>query len=164
VSDSLEFVVNGRPVSVACDGTVPLLTVLRDDLGLRGAKFGCGTEQCGACMVLIDGKPEYSCSREAATIAGRAIMTVEGLSDGGTLHALQQAFLDEQAGQCGYCLSGILVSASALLAKNSKASRADIIAALDPHLCRCGIHNRVVRAVQKAGAIIASKELAGAQP
>jgi len=164
VSDSLKFVVNGRPVSVTCDGTVPLLTVLRDHLGLRGTKFGCGTEQCGACMVLIDGKPEPSCSRESATVAGRSITTVEGLSDGGALHALQQAFLDEQAGQCGYCLSGILISAAALLTKNNKPDRADIIAALDPHLCRCGIHNRVVRAVQKAGAMMASKELAGAQP
>ena len=164
MSDSLEFVVNGRPVSVACDGTVPLLAVLRDHLSLRGTKFGCGTEQCGACMVLIDGRPEYSCSREAATVARRSVTTVEGLSDGGTLHALQQAFLYEQAGQCGYCLSGILVSASALLTKNKNPSRADIIAALDPHLCRCGIHNRVVRAVQKAAATIASKELAGAQP
>jgi len=164
VSGTCDLIVNGRSVSVTCDGTVPLLTVLRDHLGLRGTKFGCGTEQCGACMVLIDGKPEYSCSREAATVAGRSITTAEGLSDGVALHALQQAFLDEQAGQCGYCLSGILISASALLAENSNPSRADIIAALDPHLCRCGIHNRVVRAVQKAGASIASKELAGAQP
>ena len=169
MSDSLQFVVNGRSVTVTCDGTVPLLIVLRDHLGLRGTKFGCGAEQCGACMVLIDGKPEYSCSREAATVAGRSITTVEGLSEGGTLHALQQAFLDEQAGQCGYCLSGILVSASALLTKNNKPSRADIVAALDPHLCRCGIHNRVVRAVQKAGAAVASKQaarktLAGDQP
>jgi len=154
VSDKLDFVVNGRAVSVTCDGTVPLLTVLRDHLDLRGTKFGCGTEQCGACMVLIDGKPEFSCSREAATVTGWAITTVEGLSNGGALHALQQAFLDEQAGQCGYCLSGILISASALLEKNRKPSRADIIAALDPHLCRCGIHNRVVRAVQKAATAI----------
>lgn len=160
MSDKLDFVVNGRAVSVTCDGTVPLLTVLRDELGLRGTKFGCGTEQCGACMVLIDGKPEYACSREAATVAGRSITTVEGLSNGGALHALQQAFLDEQAGQCGYCLSGILISASALLARNSKPSRAEIVTALDPHLCRCGIHNRVVRAVQKAGAQMA----AGARP
>ena len=154
MSDKLDFVVNGRAVSVTCDGTVPLLTVLRDHLDLRGTKFGCGTEQCGACMVLIDGKPEFSCSREAATVTGWAITTVEGLSNGGALHALQQAFLDEQAGQCGYCLSGILISASALLEKNRKPSRADIIAALDPHLCRCGIHNRVVRAVQKAATAI----------
>ena len=160
MSDKLEFVVNGRAVSVTCDGTVPLLTVLRDELGLRGTKFGCGTEQCGACMVLIDGKPEYSCSREATTAAGRSITTIEGLSSGGAPHALQQAFLDEQAGQCGYCLSGILISASALLAKNRKPSRAEIVTALDPHLCRCGIYNRVVRAVQKAGALMAS----GARP
>ena len=160
MTENLSFVVNGRPVSLSIDGSTPLLSVLRDDLDLRGSKFGCGTEQCGACMVLIDGKPEYSCSCEAATVAGRSITTVEGLSEGGTLHALQQAFLDEQAGQCGYCLSGILVSASALLTKNNKPSRADIVAALDPHLCRCGIHNRVVRAVQKAGAAVASKQAA----
>jgi aerobic-type carbon monoxide dehydrogenase small subunit (CoxS/CutS family) len=150
VSGSIDFIVNGRPVSVSADGTAPLLTVLRDELGLRGTKFGCGTEQCGACMVLIDGKPEHSCAREVATIAGKSITTVEGLSSGGRLSALQQAFLDEQAGQCGYCLAGILVSASALLAGNPEPSRADIVAALDRHLCRCGIHNRVIRAVQKA--------------
>jgi len=160
VSDRLDFVVNGRAVSVNCDGTVPLLTVLREHLGLRGTKFGCGTEQCGACMVLIDGKPEYSCSREAATAVGRAITTVEALSNGGPLHALQRAFLDEQAGQCGYCLAGILISAAALLARNQEPTRAEIVAALDPHLCRCGIHNRVVRAVQKAGALMS----AGARP
>jgi nicotinate dehydrogenase subunit A len=159
VTDTLDFVVNGRSVSVACDGTVPLLTVLRDHLGLRGTKFGCGTEQCGACMVLIDGKPEYSCSREAQTAARKPIVTVEGLQNGEALHALQQAFLDEQAGQCGYCLPGILISATALLGNNKNPSRADIIAALDPHLCRCGIQNRVVRAVQKAGTA-----LGGARP
>ena len=154
MTDRLDFVVNGRSVSVACDGTMPLLTVLRDHLGLRGTKFGCGTEQCGACMVLIDGKPEHSCSREAATVARKAIVTVEGLWNGEELSALQKAFLDEQAGQCGYCLPGILVSATALLDKNKNPSRADIAAALDPHLCRCGIQNRVVRAVQKAGAAL----------
>ena len=160
----IEFIVNGRSVSVDTDGSKPLLAVLREDLGLHGSKFGCGTEQCGACMVLVDGRPEHSCAREVASIAGRAITTIEGLSHTGALHPLQQAFLDEQAGQCGYCLSGILISAAALLAKNSKPSRAEIIAALDPHLCRCGIHNRVIRAVQKAGAAIASTEMAGARP
>ena len=158
MSETLDFVVNGRPVSVKADGTTPLLSVLRDELGLRGSKFGCGAEQCGACMVLIDGKPEPACARETATVAGKSITTVEGLASGGTLHPLQQAFLDEQAGQCGYCLSGILISAAALLKQNAKPSRADIIAALDPHLCRCGIHNRVIRAVQKAAAT------AGARP
>ena len=159
MTETLSFVVNGRPISLSIDGTTPLLSVLRDDLNLRGSKFGCGTEQCGACMALIDGKPEYSCAREAATVSGKTVTTVEGLSGTDGLHPLQQALLDEQAGQCGYCLSGILISAAALLASNPKPSRADIIAALDPHLCRCGIHNRVVRAVQKAATVIA-----GARP
>ena len=148
----LDFVLNGGPVTVETDGSKPLLSALREDLGLRSSKFGCGTEQCGACMVLIDGIPEYSCARELATIVGRSITTVEGLSRDGELHPVQQAFLDEQAGQCGYCLPGIIISAAALLANNTTPSREDIVAALDPHLCRCGIHNRVIRAVQKAGA------------
>jgi aerobic-type carbon monoxide dehydrogenase small subunit (CoxS/CutS family) len=152
---SVEFTINGRPARVDADGSTPLLSVLRDELGLRGTRFGCGTEQCGACVVLIDGEPAYSCTREVGTLDGKAVTTVEGLSRNGALHPLQQAFLDEQAGQCGYCLSGILVAASALLKKNPKPSRADIVAALDPHLCRCGIHNRVVRAVQKASAALA---------
>jgi nicotinate dehydrogenase subunit A len=146
---SVEFTVNGRSVRVEAEGGSPLLSVLRDELGLRGAKFGCGTEQCGSCMVLIDGKPAYSCTREIGTLTGRAVTTIEGLSRDGALSPLQQAFLDEQAGQCGYCLSGILIAATALLKKKPKPSRADIVEALDPHLCRCGIHNRVVRAVQR---------------
>jgi aerobic-type carbon monoxide dehydrogenase small subunit (CoxS/CutS family) len=159
MTEPIRLAVNGRDVSIVSSGTTRLLSVLRDELNLRGSKYGCGTEQCGACMVLIDGKPEYSCSREIGTVAGKSVTTVEGLSANGGMHPLQQALLDEQAGQCGYCLSGILISAAALLKKNRKPSRADVIAALDPHLCRCGIHNRVIRAVQKAGAL-----LAGAQP
>ena len=99
---------------------------------------------------LIDGEPGYSCTREVGTLAGKSITTIEGLSHDGALSPLQQAFLDEQAGQCGYCLSGILIAATALLKKKPKPSRDDIVEALDPHLCRCGIHNRVVRAIQKA--------------
>jgi aerobic-type carbon monoxide dehydrogenase small subunit (CoxS/CutS family) len=155
MSTSVDFTVNGKSVHIDTDGSKPLLSVLRDDLGLRGSHFGCGTEQCGACMVLIDGKPEHSCAREAETVAGRKVTTIEGLGADGALHPLQQAFLDEQAGQCGYCLSGILISAAALLASNAKPSRAEIVAALDPHLCRCGIHNRVIRAVQKAASVMA---------
>src|SRR5262245_28882634 len=151
---TIDFILNGRPVRVDGDPTTPLLSVLRDDLALRGSRFGCGTEQCGACMVLIDGEPEFSCAREVATVAGKAVTTVEGLARDGALHPLQQAFLDEQAGQCGYCLSGILVSAAALLRRNATPSRADIVSALDPHLCRCGIHNRVIRAVERAAAAI----------
>jgi aerobic-type carbon monoxide dehydrogenase small subunit (CoxS/CutS family) len=152
VSTGYDLSVNGRSVHVETDGDKPLLSVLRDELALRGSRFGCGTEQCGACMVLIDGRPEYSCAREVATVVGCRITTVEGLAQNGALHPVQQAFLDEQAGQCGYCLSGILISAAALLAREPKPNRADIIAALDPHLCRCGMHNRVIRAVERAAA------------
>ena len=152
MSGSIDFVVNGRPVSVTCDGTAPLLSVLRDELALCSAKFGCGTEQCGACMVLIEGTPAYSCAREVATVAGKAITTVEGLATNGGLHPLQQALLDEQAGQCGYCLSGILITAKALLDKNPKPTRGEIAQALDGNICRCGSHNRIMRAVEKAAA------------
>jgi aerobic-type carbon monoxide dehydrogenase small subunit (CoxS/CutS family) len=105
-------------------------------------------------MVLIDGAPSYSCALEVATTAGKTVTTVEGLARSSALHPLQQAFLDEQAGQCGYCLSGILISAAALLARNPRPSRSEIVAALDPHLCRCGMHNRVIRAVERAGNMI----------
>ena len=145
-----KFTLNGRPISVDADGNTPLLSLLRSELGLTAAKYGCGTEKCGACMVLIDGEPAYSCTREVGSLVGRSVTTLEGLSPNGELHPMQQALLDEQAGQCGYCLSGIAISAAALLARNPKPSRADIVTALDPHLCRCGIHNRVIRAVQKA--------------
>jgi nicotinate dehydrogenase subunit A len=151
MSEGYDLIVNGTSVHVGGDGARPLLSVLREELGLRGSRFGCGTEQCGACMVLIDGEPAFSCAREVAAVAGKAVTTVEGLSRNGALHPLQQAFLDEQAGQCGYCLSGILISAAALLARNPRPTRADIVAALDAHLCRCGMHNRVIRAVARAG-------------
>jgi nicotinate dehydrogenase subunit A len=150
VSGGYDLIVNGQPVHVDGDGTKPLLAVLRDELGLRGTRFGCGTEQCGACMVLIDGEPSFSCARAIESLAGRTVTTVEGLSSDGALSSLQQAFLDEQAGQCGYCLSGILISATALLAHNARPSRSEIATALDRHLCRCGVHNRIMRAVTRA--------------
>ncbi len=155
----IDFILNGRPIRIDGDPTRPLLSVLREDLALRGSRFGCGTEQCGACMVLIDGEPAYSCAREVSTLAGRRITTVEGLARNGELHPLQQAFIDEQAGQCGYCLSGILISAAALLERNQHPDRAEVAAALDRHLCRCGVHNRIIRAVQRAG-----RMMAGAKP
>ena len=147
----MQLIVNGKSVHVKTDGAKPLLSVLRDELGLRGTRFGCGTEQCGACMVLIDGEPAFSCARELASLAGKAVTTVEGLTQNGAPHPLQQAFVEEQAGQCGYCLSGILISAAALLARNPRPSRGEIAAALDRHLCRCGAHNRIMRAVARAG-------------
>jgi nicotinate dehydrogenase subunit A len=150
MSETVDFIVNGRKASVAVEATTPLLAVLRNALGLAGSRFGCGLEQCGACMVLVDGEPVYACTREVATVAGRTVTTVEGLSNGASLHPLQQAFLAEQAGQCGYCLSGILMSAKALLDRNPRPSRAEIVTALDKHLCRCGAHNRIIRAVERA--------------
>jgi aerobic-type carbon monoxide dehydrogenase small subunit (CoxS/CutS family) len=154
VSDGVDLIVNGKAAHVRSDGTTPLLQVLRNELGLRGSRFGCGTEQCGACMVLIDGEPSFSCARPIGSLAGKHVTTVEGLATGGSLSPLQQAFVDEQAGQCGYCLSGILISAAALLARNPRPSRSEIAAALDRHLCRCGVHNRIMRAVARAGASI----------
>jgi nicotinate dehydrogenase subunit A len=147
---SIELTVNGRAVTVATADDMPLLDVLRNHLDLKGSRYGCGLEQCGSCMVLIDGKAEYSCAREVASVAGKRVETVESL----TSHPLRQAFLDEQAGQCGYCLSGILMSAKALLDSNKDPSRAEIVAALDSHLCRCGAHPRILRAVEKAAAAL----------
>ncbi len=146
--------VNGRSVSVAAETATPLLDVLRNQLDLKGSRYGCGLEQCGSCMVLVDGEPVYACSREVGTVAGRSITTIEGIGSAAQPHPLQQAFLDEQAGQCGYCLSGILMSAKALLDRNPSPTRADIVAALDKHLCRCGAHPRILRAVAKAAAML----------
>jgi nicotinate dehydrogenase subunit A len=147
---AITLTVNGRDVTVDADATTPLLDVLRNHLDLKGSRYGCGLEQCGSCMVLIDGSAEYSCARELATVAGRSVTTIEGLGTPDAPHKLQRAFLEEQAGQCGYCLSGIIISAKALLDSNPNPSRADIVAALDKHLCRCGTHTRIIAAVRKA--------------
>jgi nicotinate dehydrogenase subunit A len=141
---------NGNPVSVTADGDTPLLDVLRNHLGLVGTKFGCGAEQCGSCMVLIDGNPEKSCGKALSTVAGKAVLTIEGLGTSEHPHPLQQAFLDEQAGQCGYCLAGILISAKALLDSNPAPTRREIALALDDNICRCGSHARILRAVELA--------------
>jgi nicotinate dehydrogenase subunit A len=119
-----------------------------------GTRFGCGLEQCGCCMVLIDSAPEKCCTKPVWSVAGKKIVTVEGLGSAERPHPLQQAFLDEQAGQCGYCLAGILIAAKALLDKNPKPSRAEIAQALDGNICRCGSHNRIMRAVEKAAAVL----------
>jgi nicotinate dehydrogenase subunit A len=142
--------VNGESRHVSAPETVSLLEILRNHLGLMGTRYGCGLEQCGCCMVLVDDQPVYACTREVGTVAGRAVTTIEGLGTPAKPHPLQQAFLDEQAGQCGYCLSGILISAKALLDRNPEPSRGDIVAALDKHLCRCGAHQRILRAVERA--------------
>ena len=142
--------VNGNTIRIAVDGDTPLLDVLRNHLGLTGAKFGCGLEQCGCCMVLVDGEPVKSCGKPLSAVAGRAIVTIEGLGTPERPHPLQQAFLDEQAGQCGYCLPGILVSAKALLDHNPAPSRREIAEALDDNICRCGSHIRILKAVERA--------------
>ena len=154
MTEPLILTVNGRQHQVDATPTTPLLDVLRNHLGLKGSRYGCGLEQCGACMVLIDGMAAYSCSREAGTLEGRSVTTVEGLGSPEALHPLQQAFIDEQAGQCGYCLSGMLIAAKALLDRNPQPTRAEIAIALDPNLCRCGSHPRILRAVLKAAADI----------
>jgi nicotinate dehydrogenase subunit A len=155
MSEKLDFRVNGKAVSVSLvNEETPLLAVLRNELGLMGTRFGCGLEQCGCCMVLIDGKPEKSCAKPVWSVVGKTVTTVEGLGTVEHPHPLQQAFLDEQAGQCGYCLSGILISAKALIDANPKPTRAEIAAALDDNICRCGSHNRILRAVEKAAAAI----------
>jgi nicotinate dehydrogenase subunit A len=147
---SVAFTVNGTAHSVDAPDTATLLDVLRNQLGLMGTRYGCGLEQCGCCMVLVDGQTAYACTREVGTVAGKKIDTVEGLGTPSQPHPLQQAFLDEQAGQCGYCLSGILMSAKALLDRNPSPTRADVVTALDKHLCRCGAHQRIIRAVERA--------------
>src|ERR1700712_2979995 len=152
---AFDFSVNGKPVSVTLDNEdTPLLAVLRNELGLMGTRFGCGLEQCGCCMVLIDGAPEKCCTKPVSSVAGKDVTTVEGLGTPERPHPLQQAFIDEQAGQCGYCLSGILISAKALLAANPAPTRSEIALALDGNICRCGSHNRILRAVEKAAAVM----------
>jgi nicotinate dehydrogenase subunit A len=146
----ISLTINGSAVSVGADPDTPLLDVLRNHLGLVGTKFGCGLEQCGCCMVLIDGAPEKSCGKALSTVAGKQIVTIEGIGTPQHPHPLQQAFLDEQAGQCGYCLPGILVTAKALLDRNPSPTRREIALALDDNICRCGSHARILRAVERA--------------
>jgi nicotinate dehydrogenase subunit A len=141
--------VNGTTRTLAVDADTPLLYVLRNDLELNGPKFGCGLAQCGACTVLIDGKPVRSCVTPVSAVKG-PVTTIEGLGTPERLHPLQRAFIEEQACQCGYCGNGMVMSAKALLDRNPRPSEAQIKEALDGHLCRCASHNRIVRAVQRA--------------
>lgn len=144
-----QLTVNGRDHVVDVAASTPLLDVLRDELGLFGAKYGCGEGQCGACCVLIDGESAPSCALPVEAVGARAIVTVEGLAADGPSE-VQDAFVAEGAMQCGYCTSGLVVAATALLARNRSPSDDEIRAALDGHLCRCGVYGRVVRAVRRA--------------
>ncbi len=143
--------VNGRPHEVVATPDTPLLYVLRNELELNGPKFGCGLAQCGACTVHLDGKPTRSCSVPVSAVRGR-VTTIEGLGTPEKPHPLQQAFVAEQAAQCGYCINRMIMTASALLAQNPRPSEAQIRAALDGNLCRCGTHMRILRAVRRAAA------------
>ena len=142
--------VNGVRKEVGAAPDTPLLYVLRNDLGLAGTRFGCGGGQCGACFVLVDGRAMASCDLPASFVVGKKVTTVEGLGHDGGLHPVQRALIAEQAAQCGYCMSGITVSAAALLSNNKNPNEAEIRSALDKNLCRCGSHNRVVKAVLRA--------------
>jgi nicotinate dehydrogenase subunit A len=142
--------VNGTEHEITAAADTPLLYVLRNDLGLKAAHFGCGTGECGACRVLLDGQAVASCDTPLWAAAGKSITTVEGLGDAAHPHPLQSALIAEQAGQCGYCLPGILISAAALLERNPMPSASEVRVALDQNLCHCGSHNRIVRAVLRA--------------
>ena len=142
--------VNGKPVTVEAEADTPLLYVLRDDLGLNAAKFGCGLGQCGACTVLVNDEPVLSCVTPLAMLEGKRVTTLEGLGTIDKPGPLQRAFIDEQAAQCGYCIPGMMMRAAALLKKTPKPTEAQIRDALFPNLCRCGTHMRILRAVKRA--------------
>ncbi len=151
----LRLTVNGAAVSLAVARTTPLLYVLRNDLRLNGPKFGCGLGECGACAVLVDGRAARSCVVSAGSVEGRAITTLEGLGSSAAPHPVQQAFIDEQAAQCGYCLNGMIMTATALLRRIPQPTETEIRAALRYNLCRCGAHVEIVRAVQRAAGLAA---------
>ena len=155
---ALTIQVNGKSREVQADAETPLLYALRNDLGMIGTRYGCGLGQCGACTVIIDGKPVQSCDVPISAVVGKQITTVEALGSDAAMHPLQQAFIAEQAAQCGYCASGILMSAKVLLDVNKDPSDADIRKALEGNLCRCGTHSRILRAIK-----CAAKEIRGEQ-
>jgi aerobic-type carbon monoxide dehydrogenase small subunit (CoxS/CutS family) len=153
MSELLSFTLNGKAVRFDGDAGRPLLWVLRTDFGLTGTKFGCGEGYCGACTVLVDGEPVRSCQIAVKEVAGKAVLTIEGLAaPDGKLAPLQEAFVKHEAMQCGFCTPGMILEAHALLAKHPRPGRAEIIKGLDDHLCRCGTHPRVVAAVEEAAA------------
>jgi aerobic-type carbon monoxide dehydrogenase small subunit (CoxS/CutS family) len=159
MEQTIRFKLNGRPVSITTDGERPLLWVLRTDLGLTGTKFGCGHNQCGVCTVLINKEAVRSCHCPVKNVAGKEVITIEGLAVNGRLHPLQKAFMKHGAVQCGFCTPGMILRSYGFLLKNPKPLRAQIIEHMDQNLCRCGTHTRVVEAIQTAAA-----ELGGGKP
>ena len=150
MAETYKLRVNDRDCEVQAEPNTPLLYILRNDLKLKGTRFGCGETHCGACNVLLDGNPVQSCDTPLWSVPGHEITTIEGIGDESGLHPIQQAFIDEQAIQCGYCIDGIIISAVALLQREPDPSDAQIAAALDRNLCRCGTHVRILRAIRAA--------------
>ncbi len=149
---TIRFTLNGKPARVTVDDERMLLWVLRQDLGLTGTKFGCGSALCGACTVIVNDRAVRSCSTPVKDVAGKRVLTIEGLAEGERLHPVQQAFVDHHAFQCGYCTPGMILSAYALLRQTPRPTREQILQHLDDNLCRCGSHTRVVEAIQQASA------------
>jgi nicotinate dehydrogenase subunit A len=152
MEQTIHFKLNSRPVSVTTDGERALLWVLRTDLGLTGTKFGCGHSQCGACTVIVNKEAILSCQYPVKNVAGKDVMTIEGLAKDGKLHPLQKAFIQHGAVQCGFCTPGMILKSYSLLLKNSKPSRGEIIESMDRHLCRCGTYSSIAAAIQTAAA------------
>lgn len=150
MEQAIQFTLNEKPVRLATDGERKLLWVLRYDLGLTGPKCGCGQGYCGACTVLVAGEPVRSCLMPLKDVAGREVVTIEGLARNGKLHPVQEAFMEHDAMQCGYCTPGMILEAVALLRKNPKPSRAEILKSMEDNLCRCGAHTRIVAAIESA--------------
>ena len=146
----ITIIVNGTTHQLDIDPATPLLYALRGELGLNGAKFGCGLGQCGACTVIVEGEAVFSCLLPVAALQDRKIVTIEGLGTMEKPNPLQQAFIDEQAAQCGYCIAGMVMRAQALLDRNAAATDAEIRAWMEPHLCRCGTHLRILKAIRRA--------------
>jgi nicotinate dehydrogenase subunit A len=146
----IAFKVNGAQRAVTAAAEIPLIYILRNDLKLKGTRFGCGQGVCGCCTVLLDGRSVQSCNTPMSAVEGRTVTTIEGLGSGASLHPLQEAFIEEQAGQCGYCLTGIIMGAAALLSRNPSPTDAQIRSELDIHLCRCGSYDRILRAIRRA--------------
>jgi aerobic-type carbon monoxide dehydrogenase small subunit (CoxS/CutS family) len=150
MAETVQFKLNGRPVRVSVDGERMLLWVLRYDLGLTGCKYGCGEGHCGACTVLLDGEPIKSCETPAKRVEGKEVVTIEGLAQNGKLHPLQEAFVEHDALQCGFCTPGMILRAAGLLRQNPQPSRSDIVKFMDHNFCRCGAHTRIIDAIQSA--------------
>jgi nicotinate dehydrogenase subunit A len=159
----MQLHINGRVEDVSAEPRTPLLYVLRDELKLNAAKFGCGLGQCGACTVMVDGEAVFSCVTPLMLLEGKQIVTLEGLGTEENPAPIQRAFIEEQAAQCGYCIPGMMMRAQALLQKNPNASDAGIRAALEPNLCRCGTHMRILRAVRRAARILQTPQAGNAR-